>query len=73
VFEKQATEDGKLYDSIGTKTLVNYLMTNYQIVVATDSFTMEEKIDALGEYEIPFTYEEIEASIPVKVILKQDA
>lgn len=68
--EKQATEANKLYDSISAKTLVTYMLTHFQLSLGTENFTMEDKIEEIGEYNIPFVFESITATIPLHVIKK---
>lgn len=68
--EKAATEADKLYESISAKTLVNYMMTEFQLPLTATNFGMEEKIEMVGQYQIPFVYESISAVIPLTVIKK---
>jgi len=69
IFEKQATEAGKLYDSISTKDIANKIHIDYKIKIAVDHFE-SDKIEELGEFSTNFNYETISSKIPVKVIKK---
>ncbi len=69
IFDKQATEAGKLYDSISAKDIANKIHMDYKIKLAVDHFE-NEKIEELGEYSSMFTYESITSKIPVKVVKK---
>ncbi len=70
-FEKQATENWKLYDSIAAKDIAHKIHTDHKIKLATGDFHIE-KIEVLGEYSCEFTHETIAAKIPVKVTKKEE-
>ena len=72
-FEKAATENGGLYDSISNKILSQYIEETYGIRLAADCFGLEEKIHELGEYTTPFVYEDLETQFPIHVVAKEEA
>jgi len=69
-FEKQATDNETLYDSITERSLAQYLMHTYSINITAQNITLDEKIEQLGEYTVKFTYEKVTGSFPIKVIKK---
>ncbi len=71
IFEKQATENGKLYDSISIKDIANKIHMDHKIKISSDHF-QNDKIEELGEFTSTFTYESIISQIPVKVVKKAE-
>lgn len=67
-FIKAATEAGTLYDSISHKTIAQYISDTYKARLSADCFTLENKIEALGEFKVEFSYEDIKASFPIHVV-----
>jgi ribosomal protein L9 len=68
-FSRAANDAGSMYDSISTRTFTQYASENFGLTLNTENFTITEgKIDQLGEYEVEFTYEDINVMLPVKVI-----
>lgn len=68
VFKRAANDAGNMYDSISTRTFMQYVSEKFGLTLNTENFALEEgKIDQIGEYEVAFTYEDIEAQLPVHV------
>lgn len=67
-FTKQVTDNGWLYDSISSKTIAQYITHEFAIKLGTDSFTLEPKIETVGDYEVGFSYEGVSWIIPVHVV-----
>ena len=66
-FTKQVTEAGTLYDSVNAKYLIQHIEATYGIKLSSESISLE-KIEALGDFEASFTYEDITATFPIHVI-----
>lgn len=69
-FEKQATDNDALYDSITERSLSQYLMHQYNINLTSSNFVLENKIEQLGDYSVEFIYEDVKGSFPITVIRK---
>lgn len=69
-FEKQATDNEALYDSVTDRSIAQYLMQTYHLSLTAQNIVLDEKIEQLGEYTVQFVYDAIKANIPVKVIRK---
>lgn len=69
-FEKQATDNEALYDSITDRSIAQYLMQTYHINLTAQNIELDEKIEQLGEYTVQFVYDTIKANVPVKVVRK---
>ena len=67
-FTKQITETGTLYDSISHKTLAQYVHDTFKIKLSSEHFDLAQKIEAIGDYEASFTYEDISATFPIHVV-----
>jgi ribosomal protein L9 len=65
-FEKQATQDNGLYDTIDAKTLSVYLTQQCHITINPKSITME-KIEALWEYKATLTFEDLTQEVTIVV------
>ena len=66
-FERNATENGGLYDSITSKTLAQHAKDSFNVTLSPEHFVLEEKIEATGEYEATFKHGEINSKFPVIV------
>jgi ribosomal protein L9 len=67
-FERAANDAWNMYDSISSRTFTQYVSEKFWLTLNTENFSLEEwKIDQIGEYEVAFTYEDIEAWLPVHV------
>lgn len=69
-FEKQATDNETLYDSITERSLAQYLMQTYGISLSAQNVLLEEKIEQLGTYTAQFVYEDIKGSFTITVVKK---
>jgi ribosomal protein L9 len=69
-FEKQATDNETLYDSITERSLAQYLMHTYAINLTAQNIVLEEKIEQLGTYTAQFIYENIKGSFGITVVKK---
>lgn len=69
-FEKQATDNETLYDSITERSLAQYLMHTYNINITAQNIVLDDKIEQLGEYTVQFAYENIKGSFPLTVVKK---
>lgn len=69
-FEKQATDNEMLYDSITERSLAQYLMQTYHINLGSHNVILEDKIEQLGEYTAEFVYENIKGSFKINVVKK---
>lgn len=68
IFERAANDAWNMYDSISTRTLTTYASEQFGLTLNTENFSIEEwKIDQIGEYEVWFTYEDINTTLPVHV------
>lgn len=67
-FIKNATETGTLYDSISHKTIAQYIADTYKARLSTDCFSLENKIEAIGEYTVDFVYEDLKATFDLHVL-----
>lgn len=68
VFTKIATESGSLYDSISARTLSQYVLTEYKTTLSPEHFTLDPKIESLGEYTADLHYEDITITFTINVI-----
>ena len=69
-FEKQATDNEMLYDSISERSLAHYLMHEHQISLTATNVLLEEKIEKLGTYTAKFHYEDIDSPFTITVVKK---
>lgn len=69
-FEKQATDNETLYDSITERSLAQHLMHTFAINITAQNIVLEEKIEQLGTFTAQFEYENIKGSFPVVVVKK---
>lgn len=69
-FEKQATDNETLYDSITERSLAQYLMHTFAINITSQNIILEEKIEQLGSFTAQFVYENIKGSFPITVVKK---
>jgi ribosomal protein L9 len=69
-FEKQATDNETLYDSITERSLAQYLMQTFQINLTAQNIILDEKIEQLGTYTAQFEYENIKGNFAVNVVKK---
>jgi ribosomal protein L9 len=69
-FEKQATDNEALYDSVTDRSIAQYLMQTHHISLTANNIVLDEKIEQLGEYTVQFIYESIKANVPVKIVRK---
>jgi ribosomal protein L9 len=69
-FEKQATDNDSLYDSITERSLAQYLMHTYNINITAQNLALEEKIEQLGTYTAQFVYESVKGSFAITVVKK---
>jgi len=67
-FVKNATEAGTLYDSISHKTIAQYVANTYKARLSADCFSLENKIEAIGEYTVDFSYEDLQATFDLHVV-----
>ena len=67
-FVKMATDAGTLYDSISNKTIAQYVADTYKTRLSADCFSLENKIEALGEYTVDFAYEDLKTTFTLHVI-----
>ncbi len=66
LFEKQATEENKLYDSITSRSLVTYVTKEYWVSLQPSNFSLE-KIEELGEFTATFSYQDIKKDLAINV------
>ncbi|USN55597.1 MAG: 50S ribosomal protein L9 [Candidatus Peribacteria bacterium] len=66
-FSKQATSTDSLYDSISEGDLVQYVAAQFNAQFDKKWFSLPEKIQALGEYTVSFSFENIQKDIPIHV------
>lgn len=69
-FEKQATDQEMLYDSVTERTLAQHLMHTYHLNLTAANIQLENRIEKLGEFEATLIYEDITTTFPVKVTKK---
>lgn len=69
-FEKQATDNEALYDSITERSLAQYLMHTYNVNITAQNIILEEKIEQLGTFTAQFVYETIKGSFTINVVKK---
>ena len=69
-FEKQATDNDTLYDTITERTLAQYLMHTYEINLTAQHLTLSEKIEQLGTYTATCEYEKLQVTFPIHVVKK---
>ena len=70
-FVKAITETWGLYDSITSKSIAAHIEATYNVSVSAEHYGIEQKIEALGEYEVAFSYDDITATFPVNVIAQE--
>lgn len=66
LFEKQATEENKLYDSITSRSLVTYVTKKYWVSLQPSHFSLE-KIEEIGEFTASLSYQDIQKEFSIKV------
>ncbi len=69
-FEKQATDNEVLYDSITERSLAQYLMQTFGLSLNATNISLEDKIESLGEFTGTINYETLTAKFPIKVVKK---
>jgi ribosomal protein L9 len=67
-FYKQATDTDSLYDSISEGDIAQHIHVEHKVHLEKKHFSLENKIESLGEYTVAFTYEDIAQQFPVHVI-----
>ncbi len=72
VFEKAATEDNNLYDSVTNRSLLAYVSSEYGVTLQPNNFILD-KIESLWEYSAKFSYQDIDQDIVIKVIRKVES
>ncbi|MDP2670699.1 MAG: 50S ribosomal protein L9 [bacterium] len=70
-FEKQATDQDMLYDSISDRILAQHLMQAFHINLTIQNIKLEHTIEKLGEYTATLQYEDIVDTFPVHVVRKK--
>lgn len=70
VLEKLATENDRLFDSVDARSLTVHLVSNHSVKLEMKHIHLEEKIDALGEYDFTLVYEDIQEKIPLRIVRK---
>ncbi len=66
-YTKVATESGSLYDSISARTLSKYALDEFNTILAPEYFTLDPKIESLGEYTADFKYEDVAITFAIIV------
>lgn len=69
-FEKQATDQDMLYDSISERILAQHLMHEFKVSLTTQNIKLDHTIEKLGEYTATFQYEDITDTFTVQVVRK---
>jgi len=66
-FEKKANDRGSLYSKLDAKEISEKLESEFSVKVPDHLIKMKKKIQAAGDFKVPFKYKEIERDIPVTV------
>lgn len=69
-FEKSATDQEVLYDSISDRSLAQYLMHEHHLTLSHANIVLEEKIERLGTYTAQFVYDDIKTDFTITVVKK---
>lgn len=67
-YTKTATESGSLYDSISARTISKYCLDTFKATISPEHFTVDPKIEALGEYTAEFKYDDVAITFPIVVV-----
>ncbi len=66
-FSKNATENGTLYDSITAKTISQYAEESHNVVIGSEHFTVDPKIEAIWTFIAQFDYNDSTISFEIRV------
>lgn len=67
-FTKAVTETGGLYDSVTSKSIATHIEETYNVSISSEHYVLENKIEALGEYEVSFNFHDLSEKFPVHVV-----